>query len=275
MKINKINYYFYLLLGFIIITYIAYIRFFLVRLPKDLHFNPYDKNYIFKIVFLTLSIIICIIAITNNILSNFNLNNNKNKLLFLIETISQVINNSLKHVYSFLMSFLSNPYEINAKISSQFYAYAHKRPETFLLFICFFIRLVIVTIFILEVFLLFKLNYFYKSLSLLVIILVIKILLFLLRDTASNLIVISEILIITDKGIDKKTMLPITTYSLKPEYADNDLNYLVEQFIICNKLSGYLIMYDRYSHFLTPKFNILIYFLYLIGWLYVFFVNLI
>ena len=77
-----------------------------------------------------------------------------------------------------------------------------------------------------------------------------------------------------DEGIDNETQLPITSYQLKPEYKDNDLSSVIEQYVLCNKLSGYLNFYDRYNHFFTSKFNIIIYSCYLLGWLYIFFHNI-
>lgn len=76
-------------------------------------------------------------------------------------------------------------------------------------------------------------------------------------------------LIITNKGINVETGLPITSYQFSDKYNKigdaDDLKYHIQHFILCNKLSGYLGMYDRYTTFFTPYINIFVYSLYLIG----------
>lgn len=64
----------------------------------------------------------------------------------------------------------------------------------------------------------FKFNYFYKSLILLCIVLFIKLLIFVLKDFASNLTAYED--------IDKETQLQTMEYTLKPDYHENDLNNL-------------------------------------------------
>lgn len=273
-KINKFATYLYLITGFFIVIYIIYIRFFLVRMPKDLYIDFSSETYKIKIIFLILSIIICFFIIINNIIIEFNLNKKNNRFDIISGFITKIIDNSLKQLYTVFISFFDDAYNITSKISTKFYNYCHIYPETLLLFITYIIRLIIVVIFLTEIIFVFKLNYFYKSFGLLCIILFIKIFIYVLRDFASNIEALEEALIIKDCGIDEETQLPITKYTLKPEYSDNNLDYLIKEFILCNKLSGYLEMYDRYSKFFNSKFNILLYTLYLCGWLYILFCNL-
>ena len=274
IKINIFLKYFYILLGFVMVSYIIYVRIFLVRVPKDLRINFWSDNYNVKLLFLFLSIIICFIIIIKNVLIELGIKSKENKLSVILENISNIIDISLKHFCSFLACFFHNPEDILSYISDRFYYYWHKYPEYYLLFITYIIRSFIVLIFLIEVFFKFKLDLFYKSLSLLCIILVIKIFIFVLKDFAQNLEALREALIIKDCGIDEETVLPITNYSLKPGFEDNDLHYLIKEFIICNKLSGYLSLYDRYKTFFQPKFNIIIYSLYLIGWSFILFTNI-
>ena len=94
-----------------------------------------------------------------------------------------------------------------------------------------------------------------------------------LKDFAGNLEEAKSLLIIEEKGINDENNLPRTSFSLKEEFKDLDLEYHVGQYILCSKISGYLEMYDRYSAFFTPYFNIVIYLSYLTGWCYVLFIN--
>ena len=51
-------------------------------------------------------------------------------------------------------------------------------------------------------------------------------------------------------------------------------SYAVQQFIICSKLKGYIEIYEFYQNYYSCRINIIIYCLYLIGWLYVIYHNL-
>lgn len=96
-----------------------------------------------------------------------------------------------------------------------------------------------------------------------------------LKDFAGNLEEAKSFLIIEDQGINQETGLPRTTYSFKEEIRSLglDLEYYVGQFILCSKITGYLNIYDRYSKFFSPYFNLIIYSLYFLGWLYVLCIN--
>jgi len=271
----KIDKYLYILLGFLLTLYILYIRIFLVRLPKELLIKSNDILYFYKILLIIIPVIVCAAVIVNNILIELQYSQNTNKFKQVITFILGIIENSYKHLYSFLMSFIENKYDIISNISYYFYKYAHKYSEYSLLFITYIIRLIIVLIFTYEVFFKFKLDLFYKSLGLLCINLIINLFVFVLKDFATNVDALKEALIIEDLGINQETQLPVTNYSLKPEYEDNDLQYVIQQFILCNKLTGYLDYHNRYVHFFSSKFNIIVYTLYLIGWSYILFQNLV
>lgn len=273
IKTDKNLKYLYIILGFFIVIYILYIRIFLVRLPKDLQFNIAD-NYYSKTFFVLLSVFICIFIIINNLRLYLNSNITHNKLSDILMFFTKMLDNSFKELLIFITSFFENSYEIMSYIAKTFYEKFSPYPEYYLLFTQYILRFFITFIFLCDIFLYFKFNYFYKYLFLLCIVLLIKCFIYILRDFASNVEELKDILLIEDCGINEKTQLSIISYSLKPGHEDNDLNYLIEQFIICNKLSGYLHMYDLYSKFFTPRINIVIYSLYLIGWSYILFHNI-
>lgn len=278
-KINNILKYIYIIIGFFIVVYIIYIRLFLTRNPKDLQFNPLDNTYNIKIFLVILSSIICINIIINNLLIILKLESTQKYFRIIITKVTLLIENSLKQFYTSIVLFYDKLYnnrcDFISKLSRKFYDFWHVYPEYYLLFIAYAIRILILLIFLFEIFIIFKLNYFYKSLTLLCVTLFFNFLLFLLKDFAELGDTYKDALNITHVSIDVETQLPITNYSLKSEYQDNDLEYVVNEFILCNKLSGYLEMYDKYVTYFNPRFNIIIYSLYLVGWLYVLYINLI
>lgn len=186
-----------------------------------------------------------------------------------------IVDDAFSDLYNFICQFIPNVYDKVAFLTQKFYLYFHKRPENFFLMISYGTRIIILLFFLIDVFIFFKLNFMYKALYLLGINMLIKLLFYVLKDFSTNLESIEDCLIIEDKGIDKETNLPITNYKLKEEYEEMDLEYYVDHYILCSKISGYLEMYHRYSDFLYPYITTLIYSGYLIGWVYVIIKNII
>lgn len=251
--INQIVTLLYTSIGFLLVAYIIYVRIFLVRLPKSLQLHTTDSYYIIKLMFIFLSI-------THNTFYRITL------------FFSSLLDNSLKHFYSFIVSFFNDKYDMVSKISHRFYNYWSTIPEYNLLMYTYIIRFFILIIFLFEVFIYFSLNYFYKALILLCFILILKAFIFILRDFASNEETLKESLLI--KEFTNEEGITSLQYSLKPEYEENDLNYIVNEYALCGKLKGYFEMYDIYSSYFNPRVNLIIYSLYFIGWLYVLSYNL-
>ena len=263
--------------GFIISLYFIYIRLIVVKLPKELYFI---ENYTFKyplIIFSCCSLIIMLFVLIKNIRVLLQEKKEIKTTLFgnLIKKINTLIESSLIAFYYFIMSKIPDIYDKTSFITQKFYAIFKNKTEAFFILFALSIKLIIVILFLIDVFFFFKLQYMYKGLFLLTISLCIKIFFFILKDFASNLSEISSSLNIIDKGIDESTQLPLTAYSLKDPDPTIDLDYSIGQYILCSKITGYLEIYDRYDRFFTPRFNILIYSLYVIGWIYIFYINLI
>lgn len=252
MKINDKNL-IYIIVGVLFISYMIYIRIFLVRLPKYLYFIQENTFKPSLCIFTCISVVTCLFMVINSFRYLMK-NSIKSTNIFVIiaDSFSNFLDNALYSVYNFGISFIADSYDKVSVLSNYFYKLFHTYCEYN-----------------------FKLFYFYKSLFLLCISLVIRIFFFILRDFALNLDDIKPMLIIEDRGIDEESQLPITNYKLQPGFEQYDLRYTIEQFIICNKLTGYLEMYDRYANFFNPRVNIFIYTLYLLGWLYVLYVNFI
>jgi hypothetical protein len=263
----------HIILGLLLILNILYTRFFLVRLPKDLHFIFSDIiNY--KLLYIViLGIVLSFSILIANILLLLNYTPKKSFWSNFAEKISELITNAFYSVYSLLEYIVKDGYDKLSYISQKFYKYFSPFSETFFLFFLYSIRFIILICFLIDIFFFFRLNYFYISLNLLSISLCIRLLFFILEETASNLNDIQSFLNITPLGIDEETNLPITKYSLKEDYKNHNLNYFISQYILCNKLSGYLENYHKYSRFFSPRINIFIYSLYLFGWSYILIIN--
>jgi hypothetical protein len=186
----------------------------------------------------------------------------------------KIIDDSIFEIYNLIINAIPDAYGKISLLCQKFYAIFKNTSETLFLFTLFFIRFLILISFLYDVFIFFRLEIMYKVISLLCISLIIRILFFLLRDFASNLENIQNDLDIVDKGIDAITGLPKIGYKFKSHVEKGlDLSYHVGQYILCSKLTGYLETYDRYSTFFTPYFSLLLYSLYLLGWLYVLYMN--
>lgn len=267
---KKIIIFINIIIGLLLIIFTIYRRIFVVRLPKSLYIFNDTINYVL-LVTVILGFLICsyylIITIRLIFLKN------KFKRNFFTK-LNDIIENALFEVYNSCANYIPDMFNKISLLAENFYALFHKRMEYTLLFLLFFIRLIIIIAFLIDIFIFFKFNYFYKALYLLCISLFIKIIIFILRDFANNLEDAESILIIEDRGIDSETQLPITTFKLKEEYKNLNLQYYIKQYILCSKLTGYFEMYDCYSKFFTPYFNFSIYLLYLIGWLYILYQNI-
>lgn len=221
MKINYKNL-IYILVGVLFISYMIYIRIFLVRLPKYLYFIQENTFKPSLCIFTCISVVTCLFMVINSFRYLMK-NSIKSTNIFVIiaDSFSNFLDNALYSVYNFGISFIADSYDKVSVLSNYFYKLFHTYCEYNFLFILYAIR------------------------------------------------------IIEDRGIDEESQLPITNYKLQPGFEQYDLRYTIEQFIICNKLTGYLEMYDRYANFFNPRVNIFIYTLYLLGWLYVLYVNFI
>jgi hypothetical protein len=196
-----------------------------------------------------------------------------NKITIILSKISAYLITAFQDLHYLIINKIPDNYDKMSYLVNKFYIAFGDKSETLFLFIIFMIRGIILFMFVIDVFIYFELKYMYLVLYLLCFSLLIRLWFYLLKDFAGNLETIKENLIIIDLGIDASTQLPITHYNLKEESKHLDLEYHVEQFILCNKISGYLEMYEKYSIFFTPYVNIFIYSTYLIGWLYVIFCN--
>lgn len=260
-----------ILFAILLISFCIYNRLFVIRLPKYLWFYTNEYLNFNLIILVILSILLALLMLYKNIFINNK--TSSNLFLSIIYKITNFIDDSLQKLYALIIELIPDNYIKISYLSQKFYAIVGNKSETIFLFILFIIRFIILFAFVIDVFIFFRLEYMYKTLYLLCISLIIKLLFFILNDFASNLDDIEKALIIEDKGIDFETKLPITIYYLKEDFQHFDLKYYVQEYILCSKLTGYLQNYSKYKEFFTPKINIIIYSIYIISWFYVIFKN--
>ena len=258
-----------LILGAILVSFVIYRRFLVVRLPRSLWIWNDIVNYSLLIVII-LGLIISLYQVVINAYHLIKKDNIKSNLF---AKLNQFIENALLTFYAFISNRIPNIYIKVSVLAENFYSVFYKYPEYLPLFASYIIRTIILAAFLFDIFVYFKFDYFYKALYLLCFSLFIKVFLYILRDFASNLEYAESLLIIKPLGIDLNTQLPITEYSLKEEYKKLDLDFYIKQYILCSKLSGYLKMYDHYSYAFSPYINLILYSIYAFGWSYILFVN--
>lgn len=266
-------YYIYLLTGFFVFFYIFYIRLIVIRLPKNLDFFVPTTNWVF-IFIVIIWIVICIFIIYKNLQLYFE-KEKKSMFSDIITKMSIFLDKSIYESFNLLAGLHPEPYDLIAKFAKIFYKIMCKFPLEILIWISGFVRLLVVCLFLFDIFYFFKFNFFYKSLILLVLPLIIKIIIYILREFSTNLYEIRSYLDITEGGLQPGTNYPIYLYSFKEEFKHyDDLNYYKDNFIICRNITEFLQDYDLYNSFYNIRINLVIYTLYFCGWFFIVYKNL-
>jgi hypothetical protein len=278
IMINRIQkillYIFNIILGLIIIFYTIYRRILLVRLPKDLYFIGDNGINVGLALLVLVSIFISSFMFYKNISILLGKKTTESFFSNKLSKIMEVISRALQEMYGIIGSLFKDPYNKISFITQKFYKYFQNISETLFLFILYGIRFIILICFLIDVFIYFQLSLMYYSLYLLCLSLWIKILFYIMKDFSGNLEEAESMLNIINRGVNPITHVPRTSYSLKKEYQNLDLEYYVGQYILCSKITGYLDMYNRYDILFSPYINSIFYFSYLIGWLYIFLINI-
>ena len=257
------------------VFYTIYRRLFTTRFARELYFYyDYIINY-GLICLVIISIVTCFVILKSTINIIIKKPILPNFLSSCLLRINLFIETALYDLYNYIMSKIPNVYDKISYFTEIFYKYFKDVSEAFFLLILYSIRTIILCCFLIDVFIFFKLEYMYKSFALLSVSLIIKIIFYVLKDFASNLDEARSMLIITETGINPETKEPITSYQFTAEYRDEnlDLIYHIGQYILCNKITGYLHMHERYKAILSPYFNCIIYGFYLIRWCYILYCN--
>ena len=241
----------YILIGLSFISLIFYNRVILIRLPKELYiFTPNLNIPLCLIIFGGLCLSLNMIYFSIKIKDNF-----ATKYFF---KINHIIEESLKNVYNLIGFFSPNMYNYISSFCWFFYEHMKDKREDFFAILCYIIRIFIVFVFLYDVFFLFELKYFYKVLILMIIPIIKNIIFYILKDFITNLDLITPALQIEIIAEDHHIFSPTKGYE------HIDLNYYIQEFIRCIKVRGYL-----EEH----RVSLFIYSLYLIGWLYIIYIN--
>ena len=270
-NIFNLKYYLYLLTGFVFIFYIIYIRFILVRLPKELFFFINETINIKLIILVFIGIMLSLYILFINIKLLLNTQNKSSMFNKYFLKINEYIHRSLFEVYKLIINYTPSYFDKIPVIVTKFYTVFSNKAEELFVFFVYFFRIIIVIIFLIDVFYFFKFNYFYKSLILLCIPLCVNILFFILTDYSNNIEELRSLLIIKDSEEDEKSIIE---YRLSPGNEHLDLKYLVEQYKLCLALSQYLTYYNMVLYYVSVRCNIVIYSLYLSGWLFILYKNI-
>lgn len=256
-----------------ILFYTIYCRVFVVRMPKDLYlFNNFNHKTMFIIAlgfFTSLLILYKSILIYTNTIK-------ETKFTKLIARVHNFFEDIMKNTYSFCHQNNPKFYDNLVIFTDNFYKFFGYKHEGLLIVITNIIKCIILIAFLLDVFYFFKLKYFYFMLYFLIINMIINLIIFVLKDFAELLESIKSQLIITTT-IDKEKDTYNIKMELNPENSDNlelDLHATINEYKVCNRISGYLEAYDFYQKDYIPRFNILIYSSYLVGWSFIIIKNI-
>ena len=273
----------YIFIGLSIFSFIIYNRIFRIRLPRELYIFPPFTNDVrwFFLFIVILWIFICIFIIYKSFLAFLEKEEKKTIFSSYSEIFALFINESIKEGYYFFRDiigkyFYNNLYDIFSNFAPKYYNIMQILPKNSLLFISYFIRFLIVFMFLIDVFIFFKFNYFYKSLFLLLIPLFIKIIHYLLKDIAQeNYNEYKDILGIKEKGINNRGE-QLYSFNIKEDFSNlaNQMDYFFNEFILCHNILVFLDSYDEAANFYNLRKNLIVYSLFLTGWSYILFKNL-
>lgn len=133
---------------------------------------------------------------------------------------------------------------------------------------------IITVTFIIDVFIFFRLEYFYKSILLFTVPLLFNIWLNFIQDIASNLNVIYERFFVTHKylpdGQDSFSFTIRAGISLTQEHQ----TYYIQEFLKLIPLQGFLDSYYNIENFYKPVMLCFMHSIYIFGWFYIFITNI-
>ena len=276
---ENLEFLFFFLAGMFLILSVLYYRVILKRLPKDLYFiigkNDTSIYNIPIIIFVFTVILISIVAVyvCLRVLNDRPFKRPNYKITHVFTNIHKFIGNSLYTVFAFIVNRIPDGFDKVTRIIMKFYFNKISNYDNLLLFE-YSIRSVICISFLYDVFINFQFNYFYNSLTLLILILILKIWIFNIKDWASNLETVKSHLVIEDIAIGTTNEKHL--FSFKPEYENQgfDLKYHVEIYRNLLTISEYLRKYHDYKFYYDLRFNLLYYSLFLVGCLYILIYNL-
>lgn len=269
-------------LGVFVLIGFIYYRFIYERLPRSLIFlykenSTVKLNYLLLfivIISLTLSIFICIVNYRIILKKPVKIKN-----YFFVKYLlnfSLIVKDALFSIYKHIADNLENGYDKLRKICMYSYKVFAYKEKYIVITDCIFLHIICVS-FIYDVLSKFTLYYFYKSIMLLGISLLIKLWIHLLEDWISNMSTVTENLNVTHKFLpDGRDHFHFEVKpGFTPEEAELILKYDKEEFLRMVPLKGFLESYYSYEAYYKPRTLFIIYGIYFIGWLFIVYKNII
>ena len=219
---------FLFLLGSFIVSFIFYFRVIYQRLPKKLFFFKlvafdkivYNYNIIFFVLFLGIFSVI-ILLLNYKKINNVPIKISFESFVKVILKLNLLIKNALFSVFEFVITLIPDAYYKMSKLALNF-CYSKLSSFHYVLGLQYFIRTLILFFLYFDILMFFKLNFFYKSLLLLLIPLIIKLWLYSLRDWSNNKEKFEEKLDIKSENIGT----PQEKHKIKflPQYINKNLD---------------------------------------------------
>lgn len=307
MKLFQINKYQLLLFcGFLILSYIFYIRVFLKRLPREL---TCELPYTIKIIFFYLLLLFVYLFITNCYkyltYNNYYIPKNavnfdiilKNPVFYKILNILNFWSNSLYTVHFYLIENFPSMLIIFKSLGNFIYEKIPFKHLNYLnLFFILLPKTIVLISFMIDIFYYHILHYFYKSSILLLIPLIFNYLRFAIEESyLESIREFNKIVIIKDKDTQKSILaetytlqycknpafdLEKYTYSFtdgfKEKYKESNIDYdaTLEDFMIdfnvCVQIIKFMTIGIQIQQlFHGPKYHLILYFFYIISWAFV------
>lgn len=279
-KNNRLNFVISFLFGSLIIIYIFYIRIIFKRLPKEMFMYFYTDTqivYNYPIIYFVIFSIIFSIAILIISFKNIYYPDKETKIPFIITKIIKIIldfiTKSLFTVYLFFINKIDNSYAFFSAIIMKFYFITESKKHYIFVFE-YIIRCVILIALFVDTFVFFKFKFFYHSLILLIIPLIIQIWFFTLKEFSRAIDFFEQRLSITYKEKDSPNQ--VISYKISRQFENQklDLMYHLKEYRNCASIKEYLEEFNFERAHYNLRFNVIYYILYLINFIYIFAINI-
>jgi hypothetical protein len=270
-----LNNYFFRISGCIFIGAYIYFRIIYKRLPRDLAL--YDTLYTL-FPFAILCIISCFMGYYYfKILKHKPFVQLSPQLTKIIKQISEYIKDSLFAIYIYFIEKVDDSYNKVKRIITYFLKYfGHKE---FILCLAFeILPYIIVNIFFcIDVFIFFRLNYFYKSLIILIIPVIFRIWLYIINDFTHNMKIIEQDFFITSSFNEDGS--ENIKFDIKPEVPSEKkpiiVTYNIQEYLSLIPLKRFIDSYEILKDYYKPRIMLFVCLSYAIGWSYIIYTNLI
>jgi hypothetical protein len=278
--LENFKYLIYFIIGFLLISFVVYFRILYKRLPKILWFYESIGEFLYWnipiVVFVFLMLIFSCLMIFLSIrgITETTIIIKPNKLVLFFIHLTDMVKKSLYVVYSFITNKIPDGFNKVGKLIMLFFNSKLSKFE-YILFIKLFIRSLICIFFIYDVFVCFKLEFFYKGLILLIINIIIDIWMFTIKDwSTTNIQAAKNLLDVESFNVGLPDEYHNIKFSKKYENLNLDLNYHIEIYRNLGTMCDFSEAYDCTKRYYTQRFNLIYYTIILLSCGYIILKNL-